>query len=196
VLAVDGHRMLFAAMPGVDGFDASESEFKRMIKALVELQLASVTGVDELVQLGVPDCRGEQLLQPLSDLVHRLAPHSLPLQRLVEELPQRLHIANNAGFPDTLVHGDAHCGNCRLGSAQPIWFDWGDSFVGHPLYDLATIESSHPVVLEAWLKVWAEKLPASDPHTAWAALAPVAKLRKAFVYQQFYTVAYSTIHPA
>ena len=185
LLAADGHRLLLAAMPGVDGHDASEPEQCQMARALVALQIASVQNVDELVRQGVPDFRGYQLLRPLTELVNRLAPHSQPLQQLISELPERLDVANNCGFPDTLVHGDAHSGNCRQATTPPLWFDWGDSFIGHPLFDLAASDSLPPVVQRAWLDEWAERLPKCNPTKAWAVLAPVAKLRQALIYQQF-----------
>ena len=83
------------------------------------------------------------------------------------------------------MHGDAHSGNCRLGTSPPLWFDWGDSFIGNPLFDLATTNSSHPDVQQAWLDDWAKALPGCNPQKAWAALAPVAELRKALVYRCF-----------
>ena len=43
---------------------------------------------------------------------------------------------------DVLVHTDAHGGNARIGDGvlAPIWFDWGDAAIGHPILDVAVLE--------------------------------------------------------
>lgn len=185
LLAANGHRMLLAAMPGEDGYEASESEQDEMVRSLVDIQIRAAQDVDALVELGVPDLRAHGLIRELSALVERLAPDNATLNELVRQLPERLAIVAESGVPDTLVHGDAHAGNCRRGIDPPIWFDWGDSYVGNALFDLAPMNAMRPAVQERWVDLWAEWATGSDPRTAWKALEPVARLRSAWVYQRF-----------
>ena len=83
------------------------------------------------------------------------------------------------------MHGDAHPGNCRLGTDPPVWFDWGDSFIGSPLFDLGTVDRWPGVGIDGWLERWDERWPDRDAGAAWQALEPVAMLRLAWLYQYF-----------
>lgn len=121
----------------------------------------------------------------LSRLVERVAPASVSLRSLVDEIPERLETAAECGIPDGLVHGDPHGGNCRRGVTPPMWFDWGDSFIGNPLLDVASLHRMAGPVVARWVKLWSEVVPGSDPARAWERLKPIAALRMAWVYQQF-----------
>lgn len=187
VLAAEGHRILLADMAGRDGHDASEEERLAMIDALVELQVRATDRVDDLLDRGVPDLRAAPLGSALADLVERLAPpgdpRRGPLSALVDELPDRLATVDACGPPPTLVHGDAHGGNCRFGAGVPLWFDWGDSCIASPLLDLICRWDKSAAVWRHWLARWEERAPGSAE--AWEALGPVAELRQAWVYQRF-----------
>lgn len=185
LVADDRHRLLMADLPGVDGYDASESEQITMVETLIDLQIASAGRIDRLLAAGVPDLRTDPLIAELSDLVDRVAPGSRPLRRLVDELSDRLTVVADAGLPDVLVHGDPHPGNCRMGVDPPVWFDWGDSFIGNPLLDLGAVHRMSPAAIDRWLARWSETVGGSDLSGAWAALEPVALLRTAWVYQRF-----------
>lgn len=185
LIAADGHRLLLADLPGEDGYRADEREQVEMVETLVAIQQRATERVPALLDAGVPDLRAEPLAEHLRQLVPRLAPENPALDRLVEELPERLTIATECGVPDTIVHGDPHGGNCRRGVTPPIWFDWGDSFIGNPLLDLAALHRMSKAAVQRWLDLWAEAVPGSDPQRAWKSLEPVAALRMAWVYQRF-----------
>lgn len=51
-------------------------------------------------------------------------------------MPARLAALDACGLGDTLVHGDFHPGNVRTDGATLSVIDWGDSFIGHPAFDL------------------------------------------------------------
>lgn len=187
LLAAEGHRLLLADMGGHDGYDATEAEQRMMLDALVDLQVLASGRVGEFLDAGVPDLRAAPLTAALAELVERLAPagdrrHG-PLAALVGELPDRLALAESSGPPPTLVHGDAHGGNCRLGAGRPRWFDWGDSFIASPLFDLPGDRDGSSGIRRHWLARWSELAPAADE--ALAAMVPVAQLRQALVYQGF-----------
>lgn len=189
VLASAGHRMLLRELPGRDGFRASLEEKRSIIDTLVEIQASTIGKEADLLAAGVPDNRWPSLARRLRGVVGRKAPADPRLAALLEGLDTRAAEIDRCGLPPVLCHGDAHAGNARLGAVRPVWFDWGDSTVGHPLLDLAVLEPARPdeaEMLEShWLRAWAAAVPSSDPRRAWELLRPLALLRQAAVYQEF-----------
>lgn len=189
LLAVDGHRMLLAELPGRDGFDATVDEQRRLVDDLVELQMHSAALTARFLALGVPDGRWGPLTEQLTAVVSRRAPDDVRLLRLLDGLGRRTAAIDACGFVDVLVHGDAHAGNARIGVEPPVWFDWGDSRVGHPLLDLAVLgrlgEAESVPLKRHWLAAWGRALPGADAPRAWRLLQPLAALRVAATYQAF-----------
>ena len=138
---------------------------------------------------GVPDARGEALIQQLQAVVARRAPDNPILRQLADSAGKRLAQAQSCGLPDVLVHGDAHPGNARIGLGTPILFDWGDSRIGNPVLDLAVLNRlrgpARDALADYWLHTWKQALPGSDPGQAWHLFRPLAALRTAAVYQHF-----------
>ncbi len=70
-----------------------------------------------------------------------------------------------------------------------VLMDWGDSFIGHPLFDMtAMLEhagENKQRVRDEWMQAWAAAVPGSEPARAAELLAPVAPLRNALVYRSF-----------
>ncbi len=185
LIAADGHRMLLAELPGEDGYHADEEQQRALVETLVDIQLASAHRIEALLSAGVPDLRAGPLQHELTELVARVAPSRPAVGALIDDMPRRLDAVAACGMPDTLVHGDPHGGNCRIGIDRPIWFDWGDAFVGNPLLDVAATHRMAPATVDHWLDLWAERVPGSRPGAAWAELQPIATLRMAWVYQRF-----------
>ncbi len=189
VIASEGHRILLRELPGRDGLHASLEERRGLIDALVTMQASTIRREPELLAAGVPDSRWPALARRLGDVVERRAPADTALTRLLEDYVTTTAEIDACGLPPVLVHGDAHGGNARIGTGEPIWFDWGDSTLGHPLLDLAVLERDDPgeaSQLEAhWLAAWAAAVPGSEPARAWSLLRPLALLRPAAVYQGF-----------
>jgi Phosphotransferase enzyme family len=124
LLAAQDHRLLLGDLPGRDGFDATQDEAKQVIQCLVGLQIRTLPLVPSLLADGVPDARGEALIQQLQAVVARRAPDNPILRELADSAGKRLARARSCGLPDVLVHGDAHPGNARIGASAPILFDW------------------------------------------------------------------------
>ena len=76
-----------------------------------------------------------------------------------------------------------HSGNFRIGVSPPIIFDWGDSFIGHPFLDMGWVED--PETLQFWLDCWQSHCPNADVRFVWEQIRPIARLRKALVYENF-----------
>jgi hypothetical protein len=190
LVASQEHRLLLGEMAGEDGFEASFEETCRLIDSLVEVQAATASHAGGLLAAGVPDARWPKLLRELRELVERRAPDDRDLRSLLDSADDRVAAIEECGLPMVLVHGDAHGGNARIGVDQPIWFDWGDSRIGHPLLDDRIIESPQypdrtPALLDHWLTAWRQAVPASDPRRALHLIRPLAALRLGWVYQMF-----------
>jgi len=198
-LAVDplSRTVLLDDVAGEDLFDADEPALLEMVRRLVALQAAFAGRTDDLLAAGLPDWRRASFVRSAERLVRRadvrseLEPHLLEqLDALIADLPRRLTDLEACGLPETLVHGDFHPGNWRAGDGRPVLLDWGDSGVGHPLFDTpAFLERVPPEALgrirDAWAGAWRAERPGSDAGRAAELIQPVAALRKALIYRTF-----------
>jgi aminoglycoside phosphotransferase (APT) family kinase protein len=69
-----------------------------------------------------------------------------------------------------------------------VIFDWGDSVIGHPAFDLIRMRDWRepaPELADRWCRFWRHAVPGSDPEHALDLLAPVAGLRDAVGYRAF-----------
>lgn len=185
---------LLGDVAGEDRFDASLDLMLEMVALLVKLQAEWMGRLPELFSAGLPDWRPHKLGPALARLVARCGnqiglTERRALDRLISGLPDRLAEIDACGLPPTLVHGDFHPGNFRGEAGSLVLMDWGDSFIGHPLFDMTAMleRAGHGKdrVRERWLQAWAEAVPGSEPARAAELLEPVAALRNAFVYQSF-----------
>ncbi|MFI9639425.1 phosphotransferase family protein [Micromonospora sp. NPDC051925] len=177
--------MLIDHVPGEDCYDADAAE--RAAAAVVHhtIQVATVPAVDRLVAAGVPDLRGPALARWTRSM---LAPHHADGQ--LAGLEARLDEVAGCGLPDTLVHGDLHPGNIRADGQRHTIIDWGDSFVGHPAFDILRLTERVPTetadaLVAQWCARWRAGVPGCRPERAVALLRPVAWLRLAAVYAMF-----------
>src|SRR5262249_31625342 len=131
LLARDGHRLLMAELPGVDGYEAGFGTYCRMIDVLIQIQLHLRSSLAEL-QAVVPDWGHTTLYEQTGRIVAERAPLRNGLRQLLDSWDQRIAELDECGLPAVLFHGDAHPGNARIGVDPPVIFDWGDSGIGHP----------------------------------------------------------------
>jgi len=191
VLAGEPGRMLLADVPGHDCYDPTDGQREAMIDTLVDLQVWSAPRTADLLQLGLPDWRAGAFPLLAADVVERDAPagDAAVLRRLVAALPGRFAVLGECGLPDVLVHGDFHPGNVRWSGGGPVLLDWGDSGVGHPLFDLpAFLEQAGDAadrLRQRCLRRWSDAMPGSAPARAAAVIAPIAALRQAVIYRRF-----------
>jgi hypothetical protein len=191
------HTALLEEVPGEDLFEADGALLLEMVERLVELQAGFAGRVDELLAAGLPDWRAPAFARAAAGLVGRadvraeLDDEVLErLDELVADLPRRLDDLAACGIPETLIHGDFHPGNWRSGVGRPVLVDWGDSGVGHPLFDMPAFLTRIPdadvaAIHAAWLDAWRSRMPDADPARAADLLEPVAALRQALIYRTF-----------
>ena len=187
-------RMVLRHVPGIDGYDAGPDVCARIAAAFHPVQEHFAGRTEPLAAAGVPD--GRRL--PLG-FASRFRPSIAGLDELIEDLPRRLAAVAGCGLPDTLVHGDLHPGNVRIGPDGGLTImDWGDCVIGNPTYDILRLverlDDPEPI-LSAWADRWRASVPGSDPRRAAELLRPVAALRAAAVYAAFLDAIEPAEHP-
>ena len=68
--------------------------------------------------------------------------------------------------------------------------DWGDSGIGHPLFDQAAMldrapEAAQAELEERWVDRWRIEVADSDPQRAARLIGPIAACRQAVIYRMF-----------
>jgi hypothetical protein len=186
--AGDEGRMLLAHVPGEDGHGAGAQVCATVAAGLHPVQAHFAGRTGELLAAGVPDRRlaAPAFARVAEPFLGRIA----GLRELLAGLPRRLDEIAACGLPDTLVHGDLHPGNARVGDGAPVILDWGDATVSHPAYDILRLteflpgEQGRPLV-DVWARRWRDTAPGSDPARAVELMRPVAAWRGAVIYADF-----------
>lgn len=140
-----------------------------VLAAYARVQIACEDDVDELLGLGLPDCRLHTLPGQYADLLATLPDPDprLPGPDAVESQCARLAAYD---VRETVQHDDLHDGQVFLGSGVHQVLDWGDACVSHPFFTLA-------VTLEGVIAWGVDDVAGSEdlePHLA-AYLAPYAE---------------------
>ena len=118
---------------------ARERSLDRWLDVLTryaELQIASTDDVPAHVVAGVPDMRGDQLLEGYQRLVEeldveqRFRDAGTRLVELVQELAAY-------GIAETIQHDDLHDGQVFVKDGRHLVMDWGDACISHPFLTLS-----------------------------------------------------------
>lgn len=195
LLAHEAGRVLTPDIPGEDLYDAQLPTLLTLVSMLVSLQTEWCGREDELLELGLPDWRGDSLTMAIESVVKRTWPELVSEDRralsgLLDRLPRRFASLAQCGVPDSLVHGDFAPGNARGREDTIVLLDWGDCGVGHPLLDMPAFldriaSDSVAPVRSHWTTRWRQAIPGSDPTRAAEILAPIAAARQAVIYRGF-----------
>jgi hypothetical protein len=197
IAAGDEGRMLLGDVPGVDGYDAGVAQVAAIAAVHHRIQLRAVAAAGDLAAAGVPDRRGPRLAGWIRAA---LAGHEPAVDTVLPDLDGRLAALAACGLPDTLVHGDLHGGNTRIGDGPPVIFDWGDSSLGNPAFDVLRLTghldaADRRDVVGAWAARWRADLPGADPERAVALVRPLAALCGAAAYASFLAHIEPAEHP-
>ncbi len=111
-------RSLLAQIDGDDNFSATGRSLLEMMELLIQLQVAWLDRVPELLSLGLPDRRLGSIMPRFADVLdqHRsvlTADDERVLESLLNSMDARRVEIEGCGIPDTLVHGDFHPGNVK-----------------------------------------------------------------------------------
>jgi len=191
-------RMLLAHVPGEDGYGAGAEICAQIAAEFHPVQAHFAGRADELLATGMPDRR--LTVEPFAAVAAPYLDEITGLRELVDDLPRRLAEIASCGLPDTLVHGDLHPGNARIGSGDPVVMDWGDSSLGNPALDILRLTGDLPraeadELIASWALRWRTVAPGSDPARVAELMRPVAGLFGAVTYAGFLADIEPAEHP-
>ncbi len=118
------------------------SMWENALKTFAEIQIDLVPRTQNLIGLGFPDRHVDQMVSQLDHLLNDLPTY------LNETEVQELETYRNTlrdlcwdlleyEIPLSLGHGDFWSGNVMVNMSRCIFFDWSESSVTHPFFDLA-----------------------------------------------------------
>lgn len=144
-LVVDAGRrwMILPEIAGDELSDGSPPEvYENVIASVAQMQQISAENVPFLLQHGCVDRRFPVMAQQIETLLrdpwtlNQLNEEEVAvLQANLSRLQQLCRDAAKSPIPATILHGDLHYGNLRVGDSVVV-FDWTDAAIGCPLFDL------------------------------------------------------------
>lgn len=145
VLAVEPQRhwMLLADFGEPVGRKAPIKIQKEVYSLLAQIQIKSVQHINKLLSIGCLDRRLEWLSNQVDVLFNdevalsQMQPEEIKqLQTLAPSLKEKCTQLASYQVPQTLVHGDLHLNNVAFYKGNYILFDWTDSCISHPFFDM------------------------------------------------------------
>jgi Phosphotransferase enzyme family len=122
--------------------------WEELLPRYAELQIELAPRSDELLELGVPNGRLDELPRLLAEALDDRSAlvgdredslsskeYSL-LRRAQPEFTRLCRELAGYGIPETIQHDDLHDGNVFVRDGTYVFFDWGDSCVSHPFHTL------------------------------------------------------------
>jgi Phosphotransferase enzyme family len=206
VLAIDAERGWLLVRDGGQKLRAEPSAYlqaryrRAAMRALAELQRASIDRTADLLAAGATDRRLPQLVGQLDALLAEAA--SLDdadpqlLGRVGTAAPDLRSMAarlGEIGIPDTLVHGDFHPGNVAIRDREVVIFDWANAGVSHPFLDVVTFLDEDATgreapdedsLREAYLGYWRDYARPARLRQAFELGKTLGALQQAIMYQR------------
>jgi Phosphotransferase enzyme family len=200
VLSIDTRRhwMLLSDFGEPVGREAPIELQKEIYQLLAQIQIKSVQHIDRLLSAGCLDRR----LNCLATQVDILFNDEIALSQLqTDEIKQLQSFAPylkdlcsqlaSYNIPQTLVHGDLHLGNVAAYKDSYLIFDWTDSCISHPFFDIIHLfffrdknKSSSAIKLqEEYLAQWTAYEPMSRLQEACKLAKCLSALHHAVTYQ-------------
>jgi thiamine kinase-like enzyme len=172
---------------------------KDIYSLLAQIQIKSVQHIDKLLSIGCLDRRLEWLATQIDILFNdeialsQMQPDEIQqLQTLAPSLKEQCAQLASYQIPQTLVHGDLHLGNVAFHNNNYILFDWTDSCISHPFFDMFEfffprknqLSSSTLIDLrDEYLAQWTIYESKSRLLEAWTFAEPLCALHHAVTYQ-------------
>jgi tRNA A-37 threonylcarbamoyl transferase component Bud32 len=197
LLAVDADRgwilMADAGTPLRDAVDppGQLAVLRRVLPTYAELQAATMSSIEPLLDLGLPDRRLDRLPALLEELLanevlgvgrsaEALAELRAAARSLLPELERCCADLSRSPYSAALDHGDLHPGNVLVHGDDCRFCDWGDSCVTHPFVSLGvTLEVALSQIPATAREEWARQL--RDAYLEpWGAYGSLESLRADF----------------
>ena len=175
---------------------------------LAQIQIKSLEYQDRLLDIGCLDRRLNILQSQINPLIEEAATLSelssveiSQLQNLAPYLKNLCLQLASYNIPETLVHGDLHLGNVAINEENYLFFDWTDSCITHPFFDLFSLlftgnqkfwlklfknfkkQYYFPRLRDAYLNQWLEYESRERLLEAWNIAKPLCALHHAVTYQ-------------
>jgi hypothetical protein len=190
----EDRRALLAHVPGADCWDASPELIRATVTRWVAAQAAIAREPRPSADV-LPDRRAHTLVDGLARLLDGEAGAALDRRErgaartLLASLPDRIAALTACGLPDTIVHGDFHCGNWRSDGGPAVLIDFADAYWGHPAHDGERLRAfvapdRRAAVTDAWCAAWREHV-GGEPERALALAVPLQAITGAVLYQHF-----------
>ena len=210
ILGIDRQRhwMLLADFGQPIGRKASIKMRQDVYRLLAQIQMRSTEHIDRLLAIGCLDRRLHQLqaqIDPLLSDRNALSELStVEIERLHKLTPDLKNLCSQLAdyqIPQTLLHGDLHLGNVALCKDNYLFFDWTDSCISHPFFDLIDVffyTNTKPFLQPLWrlrdkkllqslrneyLTQWTSYESMERLLEAWKLAKPLCALHHAITYQ-------------
>lgn len=192
------HWMLLADFGESVGRKAPIKVQKEVYSLLALIQIQSVQHIDKLLSIGCLDRRLEWLSNQIDVLFNdevalsQMQPEEIKqLQSLAPSLKEKCIQLASYQVPQTLVHGDLHLNNVAFHNGKYILFDWTDSCISHPFFDMFELffqrkkksSSTLTNLRDEYLVQWAPYESKSRLLEAWTLAKPLCALHHAVTYQ-------------
>lgn len=193
ILAVDVQRgwMLMRELPGSQLGDTDVGQWGRGLRAAASIHRTWVGRERELFALGAHDRSLEALARDIHDVVASVelsTDDEAKVEAAVPELERRCEELARGVLPQTQVHGDLHPWNVMLDADDLRIFDWSDSCVSHPLFDLPTFISwtddkdARHALLDEYLGGWDDMASIVELRQVYELAEPIAYVHQAITY--------------
>lgn len=118
------------------------SLWENALKTFAEIQIDLVPRTQNLIGLGFPDRHVDQMISQLDHLLADLPDYLQDeevreLEGYRDTIRQMCWDLMDYELPLSLGHGDFWSGNVMVNMARCVFFDWSESSVTHPFFDLA-----------------------------------------------------------
>ena len=200
VLSINSERhwMLLADFGEPIGRNSPVKIKKDVYRLLAQIQIKSVEHIDNLLNVGCLDRRLGKLATQVDDLFNDEIVLSLLKEAEINQLnslaPYLKNLCSQLAeykIPQTLVHGDLHLGNVALDKDNYLLFDWTDSCIAHPFFDMFLFyfrRSYNPLapiksIRDEYLNQWTVYESKSRILEAWKLAKPLCALHHAVTYQ-------------
>ncbi|WP_235006704.1 aminoglycoside phosphotransferase family protein [Calothrix rhizosoleniae] len=193
------HWMLLADFGEPVGRNAPVKLQKDIYHLLAQIQIKSVAHRDNLLSIGCLDRRLARLETQIDVLFNDENVLSEMNTAEINQLNTLAPYLKNLCFqlaeyqiPQTLVHGDLHLHNVAFSQDNYLLFDWTDSCISHPFFDMFELffpRNNKPflsplkVLRDEYLTQWTLYEPRSRLIEAWKIAKPLCALHHAVTYQ-------------
>ena len=138
------------------------------VDAIAEFHQKACKHIEELKQVGMDDTSPQQMRIRLPGFISEMQEMEIltdeGAQIMRTQLPQllaKLDVLTNGKVPVTVCHGDLHDENLTWPESvddKPLLFDWFDSTISHPFFDITSSSFDD----DPWLDLYAKKWEAFD----------------------------------